>query len=275
MGRLKDKIRAVMELKNFSHRTIYTYLHSATGFVSYYGKSPEELGVDEIQKYLHYLKVEKALSASSVNQAYSALKILYTYVLKRKWENTIPRVKRPKKLPEILSRGEVKALLSVTNNLKHCMMLKVLYGTGMRVGEVSRLKLNNIDSKRMLIRVDQGKGNKDRNTLLSTTLLNDLRKYWLRYQPMTWLFENGRTKNHISSSTIQRVFSKAKDKAGITRNCSTHSLRHSFATHLLEQGVDLVLIQRLLGHSCLQTTTIYLHVQNNQISKIINPLDCL
>ncbi len=271
MSELRTKMQDYMELRGLSPKTISSYIQSVAKFCEYYGKKPDELNSEHIMDYLLYLQREKHLSSGSINQAYSGLKILYTQVLKRTWDNTIPRSKRIKRLPRVLSRSEVNAILEAKDNIKHRVILKLLYSTGMRVSELSNLKIGDIDSKRMLIRINQGKGNKDRQTILSKFILEELREYYLIYKPKSWLFE-GNLWSKYSIKSIQNVFNQAKKKAGITSKCSCHTLRHSFATHLLEQGVDIFKIKELLGHSSLQSTMVYLHVSSSHIQDIEDPL---
>jgi integrase/recombinase XerD len=181
-----------------------------------------------------------------------------------------------KRLPEVLSKPEVRRLIESVRNLKHRTALMVMYSAGMRVGEVVKLKVNDIDLDRMLIRVEQAKGKKDRYTILSPAALLSLRAYWKDYRPRgPWLFESADRKSHWSIRSLQQVFKRAIAKAGIQKAVSSHVLRHSFATHLLEQGVDTLIIKDLLGHSQLQTTAKYLHVRKTRLGSLENPLDSL
>jgi site-specific recombinase XerD len=179
------------------------------------------------------------------------------------------------KLPEILNPEEIRRLLAVTKNIKHKATLMVTYSAGLRVSETAALKLTDIDSDRMTIRVDQGKGKKDRYTILANNTLKFLRGYWRMYEPTHWLFEGQNPARHLNVSSIQRAFKASKEKACIRRNVTVHSLRHSFATHLLEQGTDIHIVQRLLGHSSIKTTTIYLHLTKESVTKVESPLDRL
>ena len=246
MGRLRDRMVMDMELKNLSSRTIKTYLYWMKEFTIYYGKSPEELGDEEIRDYLYYLLKTKESSQASINQAYSALKFFYEKTLQREWNGSkIPRSNVPKKLPVVLSQDEVQRIFSVTDNLKHLAALMVIYSGGLRVGEAAKLKLSDIDKDRMTIRVHQGKGAKDRYTILGERALEAIREYWHAYHPKDWLFPGVKDGNYVSVSTIQRAFRDALDLTDITKKASVHTLRHSFATHLLERGIDLYFIQRL------------------------------
>lgn len=249
MSELRCKMKADLELKGYSPKTLSSYIKRVEGFANYFGKSPDDLGEDEIKEYLHHL-ITLQRSDSCVNDVYSALKFLYTVTLQKDWNNLrIPRTKMRKRLPEVLATSEIKALLQATTNLKHRTILMTIYAAGLRVSEAATLRVNDIDSKRMLIRVRQGKGNKDRYTILSEVNLSLLRTYWKEYRPKTWLFPGITANKPITTRTIQKVFQMGKEKAKITKDVSVHSLRHSFATHLLESGTDIYHIQRLMGHS--------------------------
>lgn len=272
MGELREKMLRRMELKNFSTKTVKLYLYHAEKFVKYYGTSPANLGKEEIEKYLHFL-ITTNTSGSGMAQAYSALKFLYTVCLERPWElEKIPRPKIEKRLPVVLSPEEVKGILNQVKNRKQKIILMTIYSAGLRLSEALNLKVKDIDSSRMQIRIEQAKGKKDRYTLLSDVLLHKLRKYYREEKPKYFLFP-GRDGKPLSSSAVQRTFLKAKMKANIKKEASVHTLRHSFATHLLENGCDIFTIQSLLGHSSIQSTKIYLHIQSTTKRKIPNPLD--
>lgn len=275
MSKLRQEMLKEMELRGYSPRTIESYVSHIKRYASYYGKCPSQLGEDEIKDYLHYT-IKEQKSASYVNALYSALKFLYETTLQREWNNfKIPRVKQGKKLPVILHEEEVSTLLNSISNIKHKAILMTIYGGGLRVSEVSNLKLIDIDSVSMQIHICQGKGKKDRYSILSKTNLKVLRDYCKLYRPRVWLFEGSKNGEPITSRTIQRVFKKATRDAGIHKDVSVHSLRHSFATHLLNNGTDLAYIQRLLGHSNITTTTVYLHLRKIDILKVKSPLDYL
>jgi site-specific recombinase XerD len=211
MGELREKMLRRMELKNFSKKTIQLYLYHMKKYVHYYGKSPDKLGKEEIEKYLHYLFGQKT-SHSAMVQAYSSLKFFYSDCLEKPWElDKIPRPKTEKKLPVVLSPGEVKRILHQVRNPKYRTILMLIYSSGLRLSEALKLKIKDIDSARMEIRVEQGKGKKDRYTLLSGIMLNKLREYYKEYKPSRWLFA-GKEGKPISNSTIQKVFIKAKKK---------------------------------------------------------------
>jgi site-specific recombinase XerD len=210
-----------------------------------------------------------------MNQIISALKILFRDVLKREWNNIdIPRPRREKKLPVVLSKEEVKKIINAHRNIKHRAFLMITYSAGLRVSEARQLKISDIDSSRMLVRVEQAKGQKDRYSVLSPIALELLRVYWKTYKPKHWLFEN-KNGQPVPETTAQQIFKNALEKAGVRKKVGIHSLRHSFATHLLEQGVSLPIIQQLLGHKSLRTTSGYLHVQQYSINAVRSPLDTL
>ena len=273
MSELRSKMKSDMELKGYSPNTLSSYIKRVEGFANHFGKSPYDLGESEIKEYLHYL-VSLQRSDSYINGAYSALKFLYQVTLQRSWNNlTIPRTKKSKKLPEVLATSEIKAILKATTNIKHRTLLMTIYAAGLRVSEAANLRVNDIDSKRMQIRIRQGKGKKDRYTILSEVNLSLLRTYWKQCRPNTWLFPSTMSDKPITTRTIQKVFQTSKEKAQITKNVSVHSLRHSFATHLLEAGTDIYYIQRLMGHNSTKTTSMYIHLKQETLLKIKSPLD--
>lgn len=276
MGQLYDQMKMDLELKNFSPKTITCYLTCMVHFVRHYGRSPVDLGEEEIRKYLHYLIKEKKASQSSINQAYSAIKFFHEVTLGRPWNAIrIPRSKHRKKLPVVLSMQEVQSLLCSVDNLKHQAILSTIYSGGLRLGEATHLRVSDIDGKRMTILVQQGKGNKDRYTLLGQRTLELLRLYYKAYRPVEWLFPSKDPAQPLSGSSVQRVFKKALHRVGIKKKASVHTLRHSFATHLLESGTDLYHIQHLLGHSTASTTSIYLHITGRDLAKVKSPIDLL
>jgi integrase/recombinase XerD len=273
MSKLRDQFIEQMQLKGYSQRTIHAYLQCIIQLSSFYNKPPDALTDEEIRKYYHYQIVDKRLSKPWLNQSISALKLLYTDILEREWNYlTIPRPRQEKKLPQVLSMDEVRDVLTVLSNLKHRAVLTTVYSAGLRVSEVVALKPADIDSHRMLIRVVQSKGNKDRYTVLSTVALELLREYWKKFRPKEWLFE---TKPNVAMSTrtVEIIFKNALSKTKIQKKVGVHCLRHSFATHLMEQGTALPVIQQLLGHRSLKTTSIYLHVQQYSIHTVGSPLD--
>lgn len=276
MSELRKRMIMDMELRAYSPITIKYYTENVSRFAKHFGKSPELLGEDEIREYLHYCITDKHLSESTTNYIYSSLKFFYTKTLGRGWNvEYLARAKERKKLPVILSKSEVKSILDACDNLKHKTILSTIYAAGLRVSEAVKLSVSDIDSKNMQIIVRDGKGKKDRYTLLSKSNLDLLREYWKEYHPNTYLFIGDDGVCHLSPRTVQRVFTYARDKAGIKKKATVHTLRHSFATHLLESGCDICYIQRLLGHTSIETTTIYLHLRRMDLINIKSPFDSL
>ncbi len=265
-----------MLLKNYSPNTIRTYRSMMQEFLVYYKDlDPEKITDEQVREYLLYLIEKRDVSISYQNQSINAIKFYYEQVLGRPVKTYyIQRPKKPKVLPNVLSEEEVAMLLKCAKNLKHRAMLSLIYSTGLRLGEMINLKIHDIDSKRMLVIVKQGKGQKDRVTILSVRVLTLLREYFKMYKPREWLFE-GQFGGQYSPTSVQKVFRLAKHKAGIKKKATVHSLRHSFATHLLEHGTDLRYIQSLLGHQSPKTTEIYTHITKRGLDKIKSPFDNL
>lgn len=263
-----------MQLRGLSPRTQESYLQKARDFARHYGKSPDQLGDEEIRAYLQHILIVKKVSDSTYRQAYGSLKFLYQTTLKRALTfEKIPSLKNRRKLPVVLDQSEVEALLAATPNLKHKTILMIIYSAGLRLAETTLLKLTDIDSKRMMIRIRHGKGGNDRYTILSAVALETMRQYWRKYRPSQWLFEGPGKDRPISDRLIQYIFKTAKKLAGLTKPASVHTLRHSFATHLLEAGTDIHHIQTLLGHKNIQNTTIYLHLRRKDLARVKSPLD--
>lgn len=277
MGVLREQMDKDMVLRGMSPRTRESYLYAVRGLAKHYRKSPDTLGEQEVQDYLLYLIEERKLAWSSCNIVVQALKFFYHTTLRRpRVTFVIPRRHAPTKLPEVLSREEILALFEAAQRPKHRLLLMTAYAAGLRVSELVHLKLADIDPNRMAIRVEQGKGAKDRYTVLSEQLLVELRKYWKRERPEVWLFPATRTPGEpMDAETAQKVFYRCKQRAGITKRCGIHSLRHAFATHLLEGGTDLHRIQRLLGHGQLSTTMRYFHLAHHDLMQTQSPLDLL
>lgn len=276
MGKLREQMKMDLKLKGYSPKTQAAYLGYMKKFVRYFGRSPAKMGEEEIREYLYHLVTERDLGDSSINSAYSALKFFYKTTLCRDWNVAkIPRRKPEKKLPVVLDGSEIKQLFAVTTNLKHRALLMTTYSAGLRVSETAHLKVCDVDSKRMQLRVAQGKGKKDRYALLSPVTLNLLRDYWRQYRPFSWLFPGYSPDRPISTRSIQKVFKDAKRKAGIKKPATVHTLRHSFATHLLEAGTDIYRVQKLMGHTTPKTTAIYIHLRRQDLLKVISPLDSL
>ena len=265
---------ADLQLRGIVPSTQKAYLREVSNFAKYFNRSPEELGEDELKEYMLYLMKERHLSDGTFRFYVTALKFLYRTTLRREW--VVEKIKYPRrkrKLPVVLDLSEVESLFLVTTNLKHKAMLMITYSSGLRVSETARLKMTDIDSKRMTVRIRQGKGGNDRYSILSHTVLDHLRQYWREYRPTEWLFDGQRKDEHITSHTIQCIFYAAKKRAGITKPASIHTLRHSFATHLIEAGTSLHHVQLLLGHRSPTTTTVYLHVSRLNLAQVTSPLD--
>jgi integrase/recombinase XerD len=277
MGALREQMDKDMVLRGMSPRTRESYLHAVKGLAKYYHKSPDTLSEQDIQNYLLYLIEERKLAWSSCNIVVQALKFFYHTTLRRdRMTFIIPRRHAPSRLPEMLSREEIIALFDATALPKHRLLLMTAYAAGLRVSELVHLKVTDIDPKRMTIRIEQGKGAKDRYTVLSEQLLADLRLYWKRERPTLWLFPATRKPDApMAAETAQKVFYRSKRRAGIGKRCGIHSLRHAFATHLLEAGTDLHRIQRLLGHGQLSTTMRYFHLAQSTLMQTPSPLELL
>lgn len=276
MTPLRKKMIAEMQLRRFSENTQESYLRSVTELAKHYHKSPDSINTEQLKEYVLFLTNEKNLSWSSINTITAGIRFLFGETLQRKDISlAIPPRKTPKRLPEIFGPCELISLFDSVKNIKHRTILITAYACGLRVSEVINLKVGDIDSNRMVVRVEHGKGDKDRYTILSPRLLKELRLYWLKYRPTLWLFYSGKNKEKLSRATPQLVFKKAKTKAGITKKVTFHSLRHNFASNLLEAGADIRTIQILLGHSSITSTAKYLHVARKDLGSIKSPLDLL
>jgi site-specific recombinase XerD len=274
MSKLREEMIRAMKLRNFSDKTQESYLYQIIKLAGHYGKSPIQLTHRELQDYLIYMKEKLDLSFSSCNVARSAIRFLYGNVLKDEdIYIAIPAQRTPRFLPEVLSVEEVMALINATTGFRNRMLLMTAYSAGLRLEELVCLKPIHIDGKRQVIRVVQGKGQKDRYTTLSQVFLKELRQYWQMYKPGEWLFYSTNPEKQISKSTVQKIFTNAKKKAGINRARGIHTLRHCFATHMLEAGYDIRRIQKMMGHKSISTTMIYLHVSRESVSNIKSPLD--
>lgn len=262
-----------LELKKYAANTIRTYVSCFEKFLNFYKKEDvNALNERHIRDYLSHM-VQQRHSNAYINQAVNAIKFYYEIVLDM--PNRFYEIERPRKehkLPKVISKQEVLAIIDHTNNIKHRCIVSLLYSAGLRRGELINLKISDIDSKRMLVRVEGAKGNKDRYTLLSHKVLEDLRVYYLKWKPKKHLFESPDGARY-SGKSIENIVKEASKKAGIYAKVTPHMLRHSFATHLLENGTDLRSIQNLLGHNSLKTTEIYTHVATNSFINIKNLLD--
>ena len=269
-----------LQRRNYSESTIRGYLRTVAEFARHCGKSPDKLGPDDLRQYQAYLLQERKLTVGTVIARVAALRFFFVRTLKRhQFREDLPYPKEQRRLPTVLSTEEVSQLINAAGNLMQRALLMILYGTGMRRKEVSLVKITDIDSRRMIIRVERGKGGHDRDLPLSPALLETLREYWKWKKPRTYLFPSGNghrgQDQPISDKTVWYACTEAARHAGITKRVTPHTLRHSWATHLLEAGTDLRTIQILLGHGNLETTAKYLHLSRKHLQAVNNPLDQL
>lgn len=277
MGQLRDKMEADLKIGGYSEETQRIYLYYAKKYAAYFQRSPEEMGEDEVREFLLHLVTEELVSRNTLKQVRAAVKFLYSVTLHRPVEvDWLPTIRKQKRLPVILSSTEVASFLTAIQATKYRAVLTAIYAGGLRISEACRLRPGDIDSKRKVITI-RGKGDKERYTMLSSRLLDCLRDYWRRERPSRdgWLFPGGTKAGHASPDTIRTVFHKVIAGVGITKKVTPHSLRHSFATHLIESGVDVTVVQALLGHSSILTTQIYTHISVEQIASTRSPLDLL
>jgi integrase/recombinase XerD len=280
MTPLRQKLIDEIQLRGFSPHTQDSYVRSVTGLARYYHRSPDQIEDDELKEYLLYLLREKKLAVGSLIVAVSGLRFFFGNILHRSTtaiEQALPRMKKPVLRPKVYSVQELEQLLKQPRlNRKHRALFMTTYAAGLRVSEVCRLRIADLHSDRHQIHVVQGKGKKDRYTLLSPQLLEELRAYWRCYRPKDWLFPSKvYPDRHITEDAVQRAFTEAVEAAGLPERGGIHSLRHSFATHLLKAGVDPLTLQRLLGHSRLSTTTTYLHVRQERLQQVSSALDLI
>ena len=273
MGKHSDAMREAMALRGFAARTQKAYLGWMRRLVKQTRRTADELSESEMRSFLLRLTDEKR-SVSTINQAISAFAFFYGEVIPREWR-LVGYQRAPQRLPVTLSADEVRRLLDAAASLRERAIMEIAYSGGLRLGEVLRLKVTDIDSSRMVIRVERGKGGKDRNVMLATSLLETLRAYWKQKKPRTWLFPGQGGKRPLHPTMVQRTFTVAKQAARIDKPVSFHSLRHSFATHLMESGVNVRTIQALLGHRSLGTTERYTHVAGAYLRETRSPLDRL
>jgi integrase/recombinase XerD len=276
MTELRRRMIEELQLRNYAPNTITVYIRCVAQFAQHFRLSPDRLGLEHIRQYQLFLVQQKKVSWALFNQTVCALRFLYHHILHRDWMiEYIPYPRREDKLPVVLSPAEVAAVFEATHNLKHRTILMTIYAAGLRVSEVTHLRLSDIDSQRQVIRVRQGKGHKDRQVMLSPKLLEALRIYWKSYRPKVWLFPGESPERPVSSETVWRVCHQAGEAAHLSKPISPHTLRHCFATHLLEEAIDLRRIQVLLGHRNLKTTSRYLHVSNLAVRTTVSPLERL
>jgi len=263
-----------MRVRNYSECTVRNYVSSIAYLAKHYNLSPEKITREQVKSYAYHLIQNKHVSVSSINQLISAWKIFQVDILRNEWEDfRLKRPKREKKIPQVLSQQEALQLIDTPRNLKHKMILKLAYATGLRRGELLALQLKHIDSARNIIRVIKGKGNKSREVPAPLALIEELRQYYKRFRPKTYLFEGYKPGNPYSATSIEKIVKDAAQRAGIKKDMYPHVLRHSFATHMLEKGVNLKRLQIILGHSSMKTTSVYLHLANSDSVDLPNLLE--
>lgn len=274
MSPLRKRLIEDLQVRNYAPGTVRAYVDHVAWMARFYGRSPDQLDEEQVRTYLVHLVQERKVSWSHYNVTVCALRFLYRVTLGRDWPiRHIPYARRPRRLPGVLTRDEVVSLLTCVLNPGHRMVLMTIYAAGLRISEAARLQAGDIDSPRMLIHVRQGKGAKDRVVPLSPALLQALREYWRAIRPGQWLFPAADPTRPVRRPAVARACQRAAREAGIRKHVTPHTLRHTFATHQLEAGVDLRTIQRWLGHSQLRTTTLYTHVSVAHLQAAGSPLD--
>jgi len=266
-------LRRELTIRKYSRSTIHSYMYYNSELLKHSGKIPEQIVQEDITFFLFSTITEKNLTASTVQIILNALKFNYGQLLKREFIYEITGPRRDKKLPVVLSKNEINSIIESISNLKHKTIIMLIYSAGLRLNEAITITKSSIDMDRGVINVKSGKGRKDRTTLLSETFCMILKTYLDAYHPDKWLFEGQEKGAHIAGRSVQNIFQRAVLKAGIEKPVTVHTLRHSFATHLLEQGIDIRYIQELLGHQSPNTTMIYTHVSKNKLTSIKSPLD--
>ena len=276
MTALRQRMLEDLRIRNYAPTTVACYIRSVAEFARHFNKPPDQLGPEEIRSWQLFLLNEKRVKLSTYIQAICALRFFYQNTLHRRIEiDRMPLPRYEKKLPVILSKAEVKALLEAPKNLKHRAMLATMYGAGLRVSEVARLKVGDLDRERHVIWVRGGKGHKDRQVMLAEPLRDLLAACWRRKRPTEWLFPGAKPDCPIATNSVFRACEQAARKAGVSKPIHPHSLRHAFATHLLDEGVNLLVIQALLGHTHLKTTARYLHLSDSVVRSTRSPLETL
>jgi integrase/recombinase XerD len=277
MTPLRRRFIEDMAVRNLAPTTQSTYLYQVSMFARHFGRSPATLGPEQIRSYLVYLAMEKKLAPSSISTAVGALRFLYNVTLHKHWvlDDLIPTPKIPETLPVILSPEEVLQFLESVEHLQHRTILTVCYAAGLRISEAVHLKPVDIDSQRMMIRIEKGKGQKDRYVMLSPRLLETLRHWWRTERPQHWLFPGVRADKPLTRQAVEKACLLAYSRCGIAKPITPHSLRHAFAVHMLENGTDVRTIQLLMGHACLSTTAIYLRIATTKVCSATSPLDLL
>jgi integrase/recombinase XerD len=276
MGELRTRMAEDLQLSGYSPTTAKKYLHYSKQFAAYFMRPPEEMGAEEIREFLLFVINERDFSHHTYRQVLASLSFLYKVTLKRpmEFEQIKPR-KKMRPLPEVLSGSEVERLLDAVYSINHRAILMTMYASGLRAMEACRLLVTDIDSTRMLIHVHAGKGKKDRYALLAKRQLETLREYYREARPRTWLFPGKTREGHISYGRVREVFLASAKRAGIMKKVTPHILRHCFATHLIESGVDISIVKEFLGHRSIQTTQIYTHLGVQRVKGVTSPLDLL
>lgn len=276
MGKLRERMKRDMEIRGFSPNTQRAYLHQVKALTRYFGRPPDALTLEDVQTYQLHLIRERKLARGSLSQIVSALRFFYGVTCKKDWDiEQIPHPKAGRRLPVVLNQAELLRLFDALKNLKHRAILMTLYAAGLRVSEVVHLRISDIDSQRMMLFVHHGKGRKDRYVTLSHRLLGVLREYWKLERPGYWIFPGPDDRRPLTRASVHKFFKKAVRKTGLIKPITVHGIRHSYATHLLESGVDIRKIQLLLGHRSLRSTQIYTHVARNDLAGTPSPLDLL
>jgi site-specific recombinase XerD len=275
MTPLRQRLIDDLRLRNYSPKTIQAYVAGVARFARHYGRSPDQLSTEQIRAF-QLLLLQQRVSWSQFNQVVCALRFFYTVTLGRPgMVEYMPYGKKPRSLPTVLSPAEVVRVLAAARPGRERVLLQTTYALGLRVSELVRLQVTDIDSSRMIVHVHEGKGGKDRLVPLSQRLLEELRRYWRQHRPRPWLFPGQQMRRHLSVSLVQRLCQRAVRQAGLSKRATVHTLRHSFATHLLEAGVDVVTLQKMLGHRDLKTTAHYLHLSTRQLQQTPSLLDLL
>ena len=276
MGEFRDRMERDLQIRGFSPSTQQCYLARMKAMVRFFMRSPDELTLEDINAYQQHLTRDRKVGWGTFNQSVGAIRFFYVVTLEKDWDiQRIPYQKTGRKLPVVLSCEEVSRLFEAVTNLKHRAMLMTAYAAGLRASEVTHLRVGDIDGQRMVLRVEQSKGRQDRYVMLSRKLRVVLREYWKAYRTTHWLFAGQNPAQPLTRASVHKVFRKAKIKAGIAKRATVHTLRHSFATHLLESGVNIRKIQLLLGHRSLRSTQIYTHVARDFLEDTPSPLDIL
>ena len=275
MTLLRQRLIDDLRLRNYSPRTVEAYVAGVAKVAKHFGRAPDQLGPDDLRAFQVHL-VNAGTSWSQFNQIVAALRFFYGVTLGRaEAVPFIPYGKKPRTIPAVLSPDEVASFLDAARPGRDRVLFQTAYACGLRVSELTHLRVRDIDSARMVVVVCQGKGRKDRLVPLSVRLLGELRRYWLGYHPSDWLFPGGKPGRPLHSGNVQRLFGRVRRRAGLTKRATPHTLRHSFATHLLEAGVDLYTVQKLLGHTSLSTTARYLHVSGRHLQQTPSLLDLI